>query len=721
MVAHTPPPGSENWHDLVDHLTAVAQRARGLASEFGAGSLAYLAGLWHDIGKAHPGFQSYLRDAAQGRGGTGPPHAVWGAVLVDHVLGSGPGSDQLALAIAGHHAGLKAPELLRQDIDQAQKDAPEVLDRILDTARQLPRPDAFKAELLDQLTSEFQARMLLSVLVDADRLDTEAHMDPGRAQHRDAALPSLKTLLKRFLDDQETLIEDAADTPVNRARGEIYEACMEAAKGPQGLYRLTVPTGGGKTRSGLGFALRHAIEHGLERVIVAIPYTSIIDQTAQVYRGILGDEAVLEHHSQVQTDGSEAQDPAHVRLRLATENWDAPITVTTTVQLFESLLSHHPSKVRKIHRLSNSVLVLDEVQTLPPGLLEPTTDVLRSLMERYGTTVVLSTATQPALQDTPYIQAFHDVEAREIVPGYQRHFDHLQRVTYDYDPEPRDWSAIAGEIAEHPQAMVILNTRQDALDLLGHLDRSEDLFHLSTLLCGAHRRDVLEEIRDRLNNDRPLTVVSTQVVEAGVDLDFPVVHRAIGPLDRIVQAAGRCNREGTTETGHVTVFHPAQGSAPGGPYRTGMGIARQLLENQGPEELHDPQIFETYFQRLFRDQDLDENDVQPLRRRHRFRKTSQAYRLIDNDTVPVLVDYQPHDEGAASGADRLRSWQRTPTRETRRSLQPYLVNLYRHEAEALEREGWMAPVDEGLYRWTGQYDELYGLRRDLHDPADLVR
>ncbi len=320
----------------------------------------------------------------------------------------------------------------------------------------------------------------------------------------------------------------------------------------------------------------HAIHHYLDQVIVAIPYTSIIEQTADVYRGIFGEEdgLVLEHHSAVVVDDQENSPVTAQQAwpRLASQNWDAPVVVTTTVQLFESLFANRPGRCRKLHNLARSVIVLDEVQTLPPDLLEPILDVLRQLVAHYGTTVVLSTATQPALDESPYLHGLPNVQ--EIIPTPERYFQKMQRVHYEVPAASQRWTwlEVAERLRSERQALAIVNTKGDAMALLDALGNQAAL-HLSTLMCGAHRRATLEEVRRRLKEGDPCLLVSTQVVEAGVDLDFPVVLRAVGPLDRIVQAAGRCNREGRLEAGQVIVFNPTEGGVPRGAYRAGYDLA----------------------------------------------------------------------------------------------------------------------------------------------------
>ncbi|MBX6724017.1 MAG: DEAD/DEAH box helicase family protein, partial [Dactylosporangium sp.] len=353
---------------------------------------------------------------------------------------------------------------------------------------------------------------MFSALIDADYLDTERHFEPSRAVVRQQGRILDRTLWERFIADQARRFGPPHD-PVSQARDEIYRDCLDAAVRPPGLFRLTVPTGGGKTRSAMAFALRHALHHGQQRVIVAVPFLTITEQTTQVYRDIFEDAEVehpivLEHHSGVQTDAwtDEGFDPHQVWQRLAAENWDAPIIVTTTVQLFESLFGNRTSTSRKVHRLARSVIILDEAQALPRDLLEPILDVLRELCAHYGTTVVLSTATQPAFE---VIEPFRSLHATEIVREPERHFASLRRVHYEWRTDaPVDWKEVAAWLRREPQALAIVNTKRDALALLDVLD-DPDALHLSTLLCGAHRRQVISTVRQRLIEGKPCRLIAT--------------------------------------------------------------------------------------------------------------------------------------------------------------------------------------------------------------------
>lgn len=732
--AHTPV-GDRDWHDLIEHLQQTSAIARKNGEKFGAGELARLAGLWHDVGKFNPEFQRYLRDCEKAkREGTpapvkGTPHAVYGAILAFDLL------QALAAIIYGHHAGLPKKANLRDAVRQPE--VREKYESIVPVARKEIggldlRGDVrnlFGDPPRDELQMEMLQRMLFSALVDADFLDTETHFDPGAAELRGSEVRP-ERLWEVFQRDREAFVAASGErTTVNKVREEVYRFCVEAGERPQGVvYRLGVPTGGGKTRSGLAFALRHAVKHDLDRVVFAVPYTSIIEQTASVYRGIfeeLGEGAVLEHHSAVRREegrDEERQDEAWTRSRLAAQNWDAPLVVTTTVQLFESLFANRTSQCRKLHNLCRSVIVLDEVQTLPVGLLGPTVSVLRELVRRYGVTVVLCTATQPALDErSKYLEGFDSVE--DIVPPERaaEHFRALRRVEYETPQESWSWDEVVRQLLEaslEKQAMVVLNTRKDALALLERLE-GEPVLHLSTLLCGAHRRDVLEEVRRRLETEEPCLLVATQVVEAGVDLDFPVVFRALGPLDRIVQAAGRCNREGKMDApGRVVVFRPEEGRVPRGEYATALGEAEIMLYRDG-FDLHDPEIFREYFHLLYQDVDADKEGIQKLRKEFDYPEVAQRYRLISDASVPVIVRYPKDEERRKPLENLLGRIRRTGLWSgDHRRLQPYVVSMFEHEFE--KRREYTEEISEGVFVWNGDYDELRGIVDVSLDPADLV-
>lgn len=709
--------------ELLTHLRNVAQMASSFAAGFGASEAGYYLGLWHDAGKFSPAFQRYLleTETPAARRRRGPDHKAAGSEIATRYLWL------LAMAIQAHHGGLRSPEEFRTWLSERKAKGSHA--EALDIARHA-MPDLLPSAPLpvpthavrDPIATEFLLRMLFSALVDADFVDTERHMRPDRAGLRGPSA-TMAELWERFRRFHETL-HTGDDGPVARVRRIVYEACLAAADRPPGLFRLTVPTGGGKTLSGMAFALRHALRHGHRRVIVAVPFISITEQTADVYREVFESAptdgpVVLEHHSGASNlaPDSEDFDPAYLWRRLAAENWDAPIVVTTTVQLFESLFASSPSGCRKLHRLAGSVLILDEAQVLPPHLLTPILDALRQLCSHYGTTVVLSTATQPAFES---IQPFRDLDATEIVPDPARLFRELSRVTYEWrtDP-PLAWEEVASLMRDQAHALAVVNTRGNAMDLLDSLGDPEAL-HLSTQLCGAHRRLVIAEVRRRLREGEPCRLVSTQVVEAGVDLDFPLVLRALGPLDGIIQAAGRCNREGRLHRGRVVVFEPRDGSAPKGSYLTGIGVTRALL-GAGRVDPDDPDTARRYFGRLFELQETDREGIQRLRSSLNYPEVSRRFRMIDEPTESVVVPFGPEEDQrkVAQMLDGLREGN-ADARDLIRRFQPYLVSIRTREADTYRRRGLIDPVLPGLGRWLGAYDPVRGLVGEGLDPGSFV-
>ncbi len=706
-----------DWQLLSDHLYAVAEKAREFAEPFSSGDLAYWAGLLHDLGKFNPDFQTYLKAAEKARkenlvGPTrGPDHSSAGMVVARTAysqdypqLGQTAQGAELAWSIASHHAGLAdlaslEERLVRKSRDTAVSQAIQIAVQIMPELSDLLRAQPRLPDFSNNRSREFFIRMLLSSLVDADHLDTEAWLNPEKHAHRERILSSISDLLETVLENQGKLIASAKDTYINQARREIYYAALKKSAEHTGFFRLSVPTGGGKTRTVLAFALQHAKEHNLRQVVFAIPYTSIIEQTADEFRKILGPENVLEHHSALAAKDDE-QDPNNWT-RLATDNWDAPIIVTTTVQLFESLFSNRPGKVRKLHNLARSVIVLDEAQTLPIPLLNPILDALSELVQpRYGASVVLCTATQPALDESLGFPALADV--REIAPEPQRYFHSLSRVSYEIHLDERwSWEDVAEQMWEGEQALCIVNTKAQARSLFAVLD-DPDALHLSTNMCPAHRLTTLRKIRELLNEEKPCRVVSTQLVEAGVDLDFPLVLRALGPLDSIVQAAGRCNREGKLDKqGRVIVFKPEDHTLPRGVYKSAAGLAETLLNQNA--DLEAIETFQRYFRTLYQTLvNRDAHDIQTRRQRFDYPKVAEEFKMIPSDTVPVVIrDYEPSKVAAilARGISRL----------SMRDLQPYLVNVYQDKLNQLGQDGLVQLITPGLWEWMGTYHPKLGM------------
>jgi CRISPR-associated endonuclease/helicase Cas3 len=716
--------------DLGDHLSAVADRAAAFAAAFGSEAYARCAGLWHDLGKNAPDFQRRIGadpDAhVEGAPGGSVDHSSAGAIHANEVLGRGLGLP-IAFAIAGHHAGLAD----KMDLDgrlSTRADRPAAAKS--NAAAVIPHapnpvPPAFlhpAAGLAgDDLRRRYElwVRMLFSCLVDADFLDTEAHFDAGKRATR-GNYPSMAALKAKF--DAHMANLSAVPGAVNDVRRRVLADCRDRGRhAPAGVFTLTAPTGCGKTLSGMGFALEHAVARGLDRVIVVIPYTSIIDQNAKVYRDVFGAANVIDHHASL-----DPKTETH-RNRIACENWDAPVIVTTSVQFLESLLANKPSKCRKLHNVANGVVIFDEVQTLPVGHLLPVLDVLKELVRNYRVSLVLSTATQPALKyrtlgDGKVFAGFED--PTEIVSDVAGTFAALKRVDVSF-PADREssmtWPDLAAEVAALGEVLVIVHRRDDARDLAQLVPEG---VHLSALMCPKHRLAVIDDIKVRLaaNRDRrqgqtarPVRVISTQLVEAGVDLDFPVVYRALGGFDAIAQAAGRCNREGRLDRrGRVRVF-VAPTDPPRGAPRHGLDVARAMLAADPGLDALDPALFDSYFRRLYFGRSLDEQGVQALRQEWKFKTVAERFQVIEDDgSEPVVVPFGD----AESRLDDLR--RNGPTRERLRALQPFVVTLYSNQIKLLEDAGAVEVLADTVRAikspaFKHLYDPRFGL--DLTKPV----
>lgn len=728
MLIARPRPGMPipSGQPLTEHTDNVAVKAAEFAKRFHSDLLLRAVGILHDLGKADESWQRYLREAAERAVETGlshvpkkpapVKHAAAGAVLALKHYGSF--GKILAYLIAGHHAGLpdgKAAMLEKTapgwNLDDWQREGEKnlaALGPLVDQVRkQLPELPATILPAFIRGNSDhvaqaffFWIRMLFSCLVDADCLDAEAVADPDKAAKRENRV-TFAELQQRLTDHLATFRTPEPGT-VNAARAEVLAACRDAATLDPNVFSLTVPTGGGKTLSAMAFALDHALKHGKRRVIHVIPYTSIIEQTADVFSDIFGKENVCEHHSGITPEKNGDGEPS--ASRLAADNWDAPIVVTTSVQFFESLYASRGSKCRKLHNLADSVIVLDEAQLLPVELLAPCVEALRQLVHGYGVTLVLATATQPALPG---------LDAREIVPDPDDLFSRLRRTRFVWPTNEREttsWSALAERLRAHESFLCIVNTRKDAYDLWTEL--GGDVFHLSTLMCPQHRRDVLATIRRRLAAGEPTRVVSTQLVEAGVDVDFPVVYRAMAGMDSLAQAAGRCNREGRANgVADVHIFIPEKQALPGI-----IGKATDetlgLFRTRGSEELETHGIFREYFHNLYgvansRAEDMLQSiakDAQTLM--FPFRSIADRFRLIDEDTVPIVIDY---GEGREI-IEQIRK--RGVDRDTMRRAQRFIVSPFRPVVERLDREGRIEAIADGLYAVTekiGRYDTSTGL------------
>ena len=691
-LAHIASDGREQT--VAAHLQETAALCSSFAAEFGQAQRGAFLGMAHDIGKNSDAFQKRLL------GGPKVDHATAGALEC-----AKRHEEQMACCVIGHHSGM--PDFGNPNTDYPG--APTCVGRIRKGQSggippyhwegTLPNPGK-KPPLTDNFSTAMWTKMLFSCLVDADFLDTEAFMAETAPQR--GGYDSLEVLLERL--NTYTAPWFPGKTELNRNRCAILSACQEKAALPRGIYSLTVPTGGGKTISSLAFGLKHAVENGMKRVIYVIPYTSIIEQNAKVFRDILGDSNVLEHHSGVSYDDDDETSYNNYFQRLASENWDAPVIVTTAVQFFESLYSNRPSQCRKLHNIANSVVIFDEAQMIPTCHLLPCVGAMASLVSQFRSTIVLCTATQPVLTDL-FRRFYPQVQIQELCPQVGDYFQKFQRVTYR-DGGFLSEDALAAELQQHNQVLCIVNTRKAAQSLYALLPQ-EGKFHLSTLMYPAHRKQVLSTIRSRLKDGLPCRVVSTSLIEAGVDVDFPMVWREIAGLDSIAQAAGRCNREGRRNPAEsfVTYFqseHPTPVLQ-----KINIQAAHEALKQGGnPGE---PEMMERYFTALrsLIGENMDKSNTVKLLQEMLlpFRTVAENFHLIDQETYTVYIPL-------GDGTEICRPIQeKRGNREDYRRAGQYSVGIYQQHFQNLWRAGDIELLSENSAMLTNLslYDPEMGL------------
>mgnify|MGYP000638677884 CR=1 FL=1 len=532
----------EREQSILEHLQGTAEKAKDFAEVFEKGDWGYCCGMLHDIGKYSDKFQRRIRGEE-----IKVDHATAGARVCMELGGMYP---FLEICIAGHHAGL-SDYGVSTDTGNSSTTLGRRKKKIEDFyayKKEVKIPELKTSPVNVEKTKDLNfslsmfTRMMYSCLVDADFLDTEEFMTEERSgrqqgQEIQVLLDKLEKYITEWLKNTET-------ESVNGRRTEILKNCIKEGEDEKGIFRLTVPTGGGKTIASLAFALKHAVKHGMDRIIYVIPYTSIIEQNAQIFRDILGEQNVLENHCNVDYSNSEEFKP----MQLASENWDKPVIVTTNVQFFESLFSNKSSKCRKIHNIANSVIILDEAQMLSLDYLKPCTAMLEELVDNYKTSIVLCTATQPALDEIWSVKK----QITELCPRVEEQFRFLKRVEYQNIGNISK-KKLAEKLKEETNALCIVNTKKCAQELYRMLE-GEGVYHLSTSMYPNHRKSILKKIRERLAEKRKCVVIATSLVEAGVDLDFKHVYRQIAGIDSMIQAAGRCNREGKNKTSESNVY-----------------------------------------------------------------------------------------------------------------------------------------------------------------------
>ncbi len=759
IIAHRTEGGEEQ--SLYDHVEGVALQIRRNLTEAGLKQLipiGELLGRLHDAGKAQPAFQHYIR----GESAAKAPHSAAGALLatsllyefsVELALKKFPRTSRLlAYAISGHHRGLHDYIELRKELEKK-----EIKERCAKTKEALPNikselqtwakehaeaTETSLKELAKQVGATEQAqaliRLLFSCLVDADFLDTEAFMDEERKERRQEATNGYAPL--ELLRDRLTKHMEGFSTEgkINQARRLFLNQCQEHGRTcPKGYYSLFLPTGGGKTLSSMAWALETALKHEAKRIIYIIPYTSIITQTAGIFREIFGEENVLEHHSDISFSGGETSQEAerYERTRLLAENWDAPIIVTTNVQFFESLFSHKVSRSRKVHSIANSVVVFDEVQMFPTKFLHPMLRLLEDLRWIYGTQLLFCSATLPPFDKDhsssfKRVNDFHQLseDIQPIVPEDPELFKVFDRVVYHLEEKEYTTKELAEELAQHDTALCIVNSRRDASQLYQALletgKETQDLIHLSRNMCSAHLKERIAEIRHRLKAGIPTIVISTQLIEAGVDIDLPIVYRAMSGLDSIVQAGGRCNREGKrTALGEVYVFSLSDSGKAFGAIAQGQNATRFLLDNDKehtrssmPLELIEA-YYLCYYSSIgsFDTKGIAESlyDIEEAKRwRFDFEQASKDFQLIDNVDCDLFVPY-------GKGKELIEGLQKHTlylNNKTMRELQQYHVAISKWRYEELEEARLLSEMV--VDRETGKsmlvlepqgYDEALGV------------
>ncbi len=648
------------WESVYEHLKEVSNISKQFASEWGCSVEGEVAGLFHDLGKYTDAFQDVLR----------------GAIKVDHATPSAAAAlyqykfDGIASAIAiqGHHDGLQFGdrENLINELSMrntrsklgktySTRDFKQLIKHLLNDFGNIPSRDGFESaypKLCKQginITAMLYVRMLFSSLVDADYLATEAHFEGDESGKRYRTIaPKLcpdQALKKLLLYKKNIVRNSTADIKINQIRNDLFNACCDSAKLSKGIFTLSAPTGSGKTLAMLAFALYHAKANGHRRIIIVLPFLNIIEQIAKVYKGILDEKGdysiILEDHSLSDYGGKEEGN-----YRLFSENWDSPIIITTTVKFFESLFSNHPSSCRKLHNIANSIIIFDEAQTMPANLTLPTLDALTALNKRFGCSIVFSTATQPAyecLNDFLKNRTEQQWNPIEIVPDTLNLFERSKRVEPVWLEDTMSFEDIANKISSEKQVLLIVNLRRHARHLFDRISATtDDTFHLSTNMCPSHRLDTLNQIKERLKKQLPCKVISTQCIEAGVDIDFPIVWRSIAPLEAIIQAAGRCNRNGNGQ-GFVYIFTPdsEEDKYPSNEYKWGAITVKSMLMDK-EIDLCDTDAIKAYYRKYFNSIRIDEinPELNSAIKKLNFKDTANHYKWIPSRGINVLVPYK---------------------------------------------------------------------------------
>lgn len=707
--AHSVEGKEENeWHILSSHLIETGYLMSSFACKEEYKYVFFATGYLHDLGKYQPRFQDYLKNG--GRRGS-VPHASFGAGY-SLILNK----QEMSFAIDGHHKGLPDRADWKNDVAPYHKQEVEIFDEVI---RSFYSDTGIDENLLKRSFPLFEnkherelfVRYLFSSLADADWLDTEKNCSPEISDQR----------IKQYLDYDEFnnklhffINSKSKDGELNKLRNEVREYAVSKAEMPVGFYSMNLPTGMGKTLSSVAWALKHAEKNCLKRIIIVLPFINIIDQTSYILKEIFGDEYILEHHSGLgeELEITENISDAQYIKRLACENWDFPIIVTTTVQFFESIFSNKPSKCRKIHNIAESVVVFDEVQSLPKDIIEPTLTILENIKSVMNSSFLFCTATLPAFEKRDRFKGIGSIIS--LVNNPAELFNQTRRVTYHIVNtfEPVDYAEIL-DIAEteNSSILAVFNTKKSAREFFDYSGRSgiwEKRYHLTTGMCPVHRKKVIKDIREDLINRRKILVSSTQLIEAGVDFDFPCVMREAAPLESIIQSAGRCNRENRMEEyGNVYLFSLIESRMPDKQYKTASAYTLELIK-ENPQWLHEHDFYESYYRKfvgLF--VDADKRNINKARENFDFETVSRSYRIIDNKTRGLVI--YNYDESGRELVDYV-SGKPFLSRDDYRKMQIYTVQVY--ENFIRENSKSILETSNGISVWYGGYDEFTGISVD---------
>ncbi len=684
-----------------EHLYGTALLAGDFAERFGKWDWGYCCGMLHDIGKYSAAFQEKIQNDSNKQ----VDHSTAGAQVCAEKGGM---YGFMSYCIAGHHSGL--PDRGgSSDVENAPTLEGRKKKKIEDYSAykneiQIPEIKTLPFDERGTQDPDFSMsmfiRMLYSCLVDADFLDTESFMKAGQTQRETGE--ELEILLGKLKEHVAGWLSNEDTETVNGRRTEILKACFAYGEMKRGLFQLTVPTGGGKTMASLAFALQHAVKNHMDRVIYVIPYTSIIEQNAEVFRRILGDGNVLENHYNIDYESSEELKP----MQLAAENWDKPVVITTNVQFFESLFANKSSRCRKLHNMANSVIVFDEAQMLPTDYLKPCIAAIEELVSNFRSSIVLCTATQPAL--SPFFR--NKIPVTELCPRVQEQFRFFERATYQNIGTISE-NELIEKLEQEEQALCIVNTKKRAQRIYQKM-KGEGVFHLSTTMYPKHRRRVLEKIKKTLKNGEKCILISTSLVEAGVDLDFSTVYRQLAGVDSIIQAAGRCNREGKREAKESFAFifeFEESENVPG--QQLQIDVSKMMLAEE--EDISSLQGIEKYFEALyhFRGESLDKKKIleEFKNKKYNFAKVGKLFKLIEENTITVFISKED-EAGELLRRIELQGYTKTGMRKAGQ----YCVQLYENEIKKLQDAGMLRQVSKDIQDFfelvnVGQYTEEMGL------------